>query len=85
MSVTFEPKTYDYDEDSEITELLSWRILSIQPSYMDLKLEFANPNMIGYSIFESDQVLLEVDFRNVFTDSSAGKELYGNFVKPVPL
>lgn len=69
MNVTFEPKTYDYDEDKDTTELTSWRILTIQPSWMQLKFEFANPNMIGYSIFESDQVFLEIDFRSIFPDS----------------
>lgn len=86
VGLTFEPKTYDYetDEDGKTTELTSWEIVRIQPTYMDLTLQFANPNLIGYSLFENDQVLLDIDFRSVFDDGS-GDELYGSFVKSVPL
>ena len=49
------PKTYDFiDEVEGKTELAEWRIDRISNYGMDLRVIFADPNMIGYSIYESD-------------------------------
>ena len=90
MNVTFEPKTYDYEADEEeigknTTQLKSWSVKTVESTTMLLKLEFEDPDMIGYSIFESDEVTIEFDFRSVFMDGDQGDKLYGKFIKPLPL
>ncbi len=55
INVTFVPKTYDFiDEVEGKTELAEWKIDRISNYGMDLRVIFADPNMIGYSIYESD-------------------------------
>ena len=90
MNITFEPKTYDYEADEEdkglnTTQLKSWSVRNVQNTFMTIKLEFEDPDMIGYSIFENDEVTFELDFTSIFTDSNVGDKLYGKFIKPLPL
>lgn len=40
--------------------------------------------MIGYSIFENDEVIIEIDFRSLFSENN-NNELFGKFIKSVPL
>ena len=40
--------------------------------------------MIGYSIFENDEVIIEMDFRSLFSENN-NNELFGKFIKSVPL
>jgi len=49
-----------------------------------MKIVFQNPNLLSYSIFENDEVKISVNLTSIKDDGSTD-ELYGRYVKPVPL
>ena len=55
VNITFVPSTYDTDdEEIDKSELESWTFKGINKYGMDFKLDFKNPNLLSYSIFDSD-------------------------------
>ena len=51
---------------------------------MLIKVVFKNPNMLSHSIYDNDVVQLHVNLTSVLDDGTTD-ELYGMYVKAVPL
>lgn len=68
INATFSARTYDVesiDGAENTTQLKSWRIEKLSQYSIELKFFLANPDIVGYSIYESDQIRLDMDFRSV--------------------
>ena len=84
VNVTFFPSTYDVEDSSNHTEIKEWTIEKISSYGMDLKVVFENPNLLGHSIFESDEVYIHVNLTSFSSDGSTD-ELFGRYKKALPL
>ena len=65
VEVNFDPSTYDFEVEEGSTDLKSWNITKISEYGMTLKFEFAQPNLLSYSIHERDEIELAVNLTTV--------------------
>lgn len=84
VNITFAPSSYDYEEELGKTELKDWLFEEVSDYGLRMKIVFQNPNLLSYSIFENDEVKISVNLTSIKDDGSTD-ELYGRYVKPVPL
>jgi hypothetical protein len=84
VNVTFSPATYDFEEEAGKTELKDWSITEFSDYGLTIKVVFENPNLLSYSIFDNDEIKISVNLTSIKDDGSAD-ELYGRYVKAVPL
>ncbi len=82
VEVGFIAKTYDVEVEETKTDVQSWTLEELTKDGFLIKITFNSPDLIGYSLYESDQVLLAIDLSDL---SDSTSELYGRYIKEVPL
>lgn len=85
VNVTFVPSSYDSDDDGGRTGLKNWSITRLSEHGFTVKVVFEDPDLIGYSIYEHDQLRIAVNLTSLDLAKKTYSMLYGRYTKSIPL